>query len=115
MTGRGSIGAVLLVLAGCGGTGASTASDPAELAADVGCLACHTEADTSVAPTLHGIWGSEVELADGRTVTVDESYVRRSITDPTADVVAGYGPTMPRLPLDESEVDLLVEWVRSLE
>lgn len=114
MTGRGLIVTALLVLAGCGGNGAAT-TDPAELAADVGCLACHTETDTSVAPTLHGIWGSEVDLADGRTVTVDESYVRRSITEPTADVVAGYGPTMPRLPLDESEVDLLVEWVRSLE
>lgn len=114
MKGRGLIVTALLVLAGCGGNGATT-TDRAELAADVGCLACHTETDTSVAPTLHGIWGSEVDLADGRTVTVDESYVRRSITEPTADVVAGYGPTMPRLPLDESEVDLLVEWVRSLE
>jgi cytochrome c oxidase subunit II len=115
MTGKGLIVAVLLVVAGCGGTGATTGSNPAELAADVGCLACHAETDTGVAPTLHGIWGSEVELADGRTVTVDEDYVRRSITDPTADVVAGYGPTMPRLPLDEAEVDMLVEWVRSLE
>jgi cytochrome c oxidase subunit 2 len=47
-------------------------------------------------------------------VTVDEAYVRRSITDPAADVVAGYGPTMSPVPLEETEVGQLVEWVRSL-
>lgn len=102
-----------LALAGCGG-GGGLGSSPGDLAADVGCLACHTDSDTSMAPTLHGIWGTEVELADGSVVTVDEAYVRRSITDPAADVVAGYGPTMPPVPLEETEVDQLVEWVRSL-
>lgn len=49
-----------------------------------------------------------------RTVTVDEEYVRRSITNPESDIVDGYNPMMPALPLDDDEVDRLVEWVRSL-
>lgn len=114
MTTKPLIVVAALVLAACSGAGEQAAASPAELATDVGCLACHTETSTSIAPTLHGIWGTDVELADGRVVTVDEEYVRRAITDPAADVVAGYGPTMPRLPLEESEVDQLVEWVRSL-
>lgn len=85
-----------------------------ELAADVGCLACHTESSTHLAPTLHGIWGTETDLADGRTIEVDDVYVRRSITDPAADVVDGYGLAMPPVPLDDAEVDRLVEWVESL-
>jgi cytochrome c oxidase subunit 2 len=85
-----------------------------ELAVDVGCLTCHTDTDTDVAPSLEGSWGSQVTLTDGRSVTVDEVYVRRAITDPGTDVVDGYGPTMPPVPLDEADVDQLVEWVRSL-
>lgn len=114
MTGRRLIAAAVLVVTGCGGGDEGAAATPGELAADVGCLACHTETDTAMAPSLHGIWGTESELADGSMVTVDDDYVSRSIVDPGADVVAGYGPTMPRMPLDEAEVDQLVEWVRSL-
>ena len=106
--------AAALAVAGCGGGGEGAATTPEELAADVGCLACHTESNTAMAPSLHGIWGTDRELADGSMVTVDDAYVSRSIVDPGADVVAGYGPTMPRMPLDDAEVDQLVEWVRGL-
>ena len=103
-----------LVLAACGGAAESPGPTGEALAADVGCLACHQETDSSIAPSLHGIWGTEVTLEDGSTVTVDEAYVRRSITDPGAQIVEGYGATMPVLPLEESEVERLVEWVESL-
>ena len=102
-----------LVLAACGGDDGGEQT-PAGLAADVGCQGCHSAQDTVIAPSLNGIWGTEVTLDDGRTATVDEEYVRRAITDPGADVVDGYGPTMPRFPLEDKEVDTLVEWVRSL-
>lgn len=114
MTGRRLIAAAALALTGCAGGGEGVVTTPGELAADVGCLACHTESDTAIAPSLHGIWGTERELADGSMVTVDDDYVSRSIVDPGADVAAGYGPTMPRMPLDDAEIDQLVEWVRSL-
>lgn len=102
-----------LVTVACGGDdGAEQTLDA--LAADVGCQGCHSAEDTAIAPSLHGIWGTDVTLEDGSTVIVDEAYVRRSITDPGADVVEGYGPNMPRFPLDDEEVGTLVEWVRSL-
>jgi cytochrome c oxidase subunit II len=114
---------VLLVmalgLAACGGADGSDAIaseelSGEELATEVGCLSCHQETSTGVAPALHGIWGTDVELANGRTVTVDEEYVRRSITEPEAEIVAGYEAIMPVFPLEPDEVDRLVEWVRSL-
>lgn len=102
----------LVLVAGCGddSTDGLTGS---ELFVEIGCQACHTETDTDLAPTLHGIWGTEVELEDGSTVTVDEAYVRRSITDPGSDVVAGFDARMPIFGLSESEVDRLIEYVRS--
>ncbi|HUG31549.1 MAG TPA: c-type cytochrome [Acidimicrobiia bacterium] len=114
MAARSLVLCLTLVLGACGAGGDGPPQQSEDLAADAGCMVCHTDTDTSDAPTLHGIWGTEAELADGRSVTVDEEYVRRSITEPSVDVVAGYGPTMPPVPLQESEVEQLVEWVRSL-
>ena len=102
----------LLVLAGCGG-GSTEDLTGAELFVEIGCHACHGDVDTEVAPTLEGVWGSEVSLTDGRTVVADETYVRKSITDPTADTVDGFEPRMPTFTLTESEVDRLVDYVRT--
>lgn len=104
----------VLLLAACSGGGGTEGLTGEQLAGEVGCLSCHTDRDTSAAPTLVGIWGTEVQLADGRTVTADEEYVRRSITEPGSDIVDGYNPIMPTLPLEDDEVDRLVDWVRSL-
>ncbi len=67
-----------------------------------------------MAPTLEGLWGTEVTLESGRTVKVDYQYVTRAITLPDAEVVAGYKPRMPAFGLSDSEVDQLVEYVRSV-
>lgn len=105
---------VLVFLAACGDGESTDDLTGAELFVEIGCQACHTDADTDLAPTLSGIWGSVVLLEDGRTVTVDEAYVRRSITDPGADIVAGFDARMPTFGLSESEIDRLVDYVRSL-
>ena len=34
-------------------------------------------------------------LADGATVTADDAYIRESILQPNAKIVAGYQPLMP--------------------
>ncbi|MFP3881567.1 MAG: c-type cytochrome [Actinomycetota bacterium] len=113
---RRTVLALAFLVAACGGAGDGSDPTPTgeDLAAEVGCLACHQETDSATAPSLHGIWSTEVTLEDGSSVTVDEEYVRRSITDPGAELVEGYGATMPTFPLDDAEVDRLVEWVESL-
>lgn len=105
---------VVLVSAACGDAGSTDDLDGAELFVEIGCQACHGASDTDLAPTLQGIWGTEVGLEDGSTVVVDEEYVRRSITEPAADIVAGFDPRMPTFGLSDSEVVRLVGYVRSL-
>lgn len=110
---RMAVVAVLLVLSACGG-GSSDEVGGADLFTGAGCAACHTATDTARGPTLEGLWGSEVMLEDGRSVTVDEAYVRRSITSPGADIRVGFDTRMPPVSLSQSEVDRLVEYVRDL-
>lgn len=103
----------IVLVAACGGDDRASMTGE-ELATEVGCFACHTETNTDLAPTLHGIWGTEVTFEDGTTATVDEAYVRESITDPGARIVAGYDGRMPIFELTDDEVDRLVDYVRSL-
>ena len=82
-----------------------------------GCNACHTDADTPVAPTLHGIYGKEIKLADGSTVTVDDAYLHESIVDPHAKLVDGYGPVMPPTyaDFDAQLIADLIAYIESLK
>lgn len=91
----------------------SPAQAGAELFARYGCNTCHGQ----VAPTLAGLYGSKVKLSDGRTVTADDQYLRESILDSTAKIVAGYPPIMPsfRNQLTEEQLMQLVEYIKSLK
>lgn len=77
------------------------------------CLACHSDDGTArVGPTLFGLMGrtSTVATPDGvRELTVDADYVRRSLSDPNAEVVQGYqAGTMPTTELTEDELAALL-------
>ena len=43
-----------------------------------------------VGPTVKGLAGSQIELSDGRSVTADDAYPAKAITDPDAELVKGY-------------------------
>jgi protein SCO1 len=79
-----------------------------------GCVACHTQG--RVAPSLAGLYGSQVRLNDGRTLTADDTYLRRSLLEPDAFRVADYPPLMPgyRVQLTDDQVGLVVQYVKSL-
>ncbi len=81
-----------------------------------GCAACHQEASSSRGPRLPGLAGSPVKLQDGRTVIADQEYLRESINDPGAKVVAGYQPIMPtyKTTLNEEQLNQIVEYLLSL-
>lgn len=82
------------------------------------CNTCHKGAgETGAGPSLIGVYGSEAKLADGSTVTVDETYIRNSIFTPTAQVVAGYQPSMPTFKgqINEEQILQLIAYIRSLK
>jgi cytochrome c oxidase subunit 2 len=67
-------------------------------------------------PVLQGIFGKSVELQGGGTVTADEAYIRESIVNPQAKVVAGFQPIMPTFQglVTEEQLMQLIAYVRSL-
>ena len=71
---------------------------------------------THAARPLANLFGSTVRLADGRVVTADEAYLRESILNPAAKVVAGFQPVMPTYQgqLTEEQVFQLIEYIKSL-
>ncbi len=81
----------------------------------LGCSGCHSPGSPVAAPSLRGLLGRDVHLADGRTVVADENYVRDSILLPSRDLVAGFSPVMPSFAGQVSEEDLqaLIAYIRS--
>ncbi len=55
-------------------------------------------------------------LQDGRTLTVDENYIRESILEPGAKVVQGFKPIMPTFQgqVSDEQLNALVDYVKSL-
>jgi cytochrome c oxidase subunit II len=82
----------------------------------LGCSGCHASGSTVHAPNLDGIYGSAVQLADGRTVTADEAYLRDCILLPDKNRVAGFPPLMPNFTgsATPGQVISLVAYIKSL-
>ena len=62
------------------------------------CSGCHSiDGSTMAGPTWLGLYGHQVQLTDGTTVTADDAYIRESILNPNAKIVAGFQPdVMPQ-------------------
>jgi len=58
-----------------------------------------------------------VLLADGSKVTADEGYIRESILQPKAKIVAGYQPVMPTFQglITEEQILNLTAYIKSLQ
>ncbi len=99
-----------------GAASESLASAGAKLFQRHACNTCHRPDSLGRGPNLEGIFGKPVQLADGRTVVADESYIRESILTPNAKIVAGYQPIMPTFQglVSEEELLQLVAYVKSL-
>jgi len=82
------------------------------------CFTCHsTDGSPKIGPSFKGVFGHEVKLADGSTVMADENYIRESILQPNAKIVAGFVPSMPPYQgqLTERELNGLIEYIKSLK
>ncbi len=81
-----------------------------------GCFACHSVDGTpGSGPTMQGLSMSEPTFVDGTSATADENYLRESIINPSARVVAGFAPVMPGqygATLTPEEIDALIAYIQ---
>lgn len=107
----------IALLGACGGGQdlSPAAAQGLEVARSNGCTACHgVEGQGGVGPAWQGLFGSQVELEDGSTVTADRDYLVRSIQDPQAQLVAGYTTKMPENELSTDQIDSVIAYIEEL-
>ena len=99
-----------------GASGGSLAENGQKLFDELACGNCHKPDGSGRCPSLTGLFGKTVQLAGGGTVKADEGYIRESILQPQAKIVAGYGPIMPTFQglVTEEGVMQLIEYIKSL-
>ncbi len=95
----------------------SLASSGEKLFNDLACNTCHKPDSQGRGPMLQNLFGRTQALQNGTTVVADEAYIRESILNPRAKIVAGFQPIMPTYQGLVSEEGLLelVEYVKSLK
>ena len=89
----------------------------------INCSGCHSiEGGLKTGPALNTIWGTDERLSDGKTVKVDENYVRESILEPSKTLVESYGTTgtVSKMPsfqgkLNDQEIGYLIDYIRYLK
>ncbi len=93
--------------------GKTMAEAGAVLYEQLGCITCH---GTGKGPPFVGVYGQPVKLSGGQAIIADDAYLRESILDPTAKIVAGYQPIMPtfRGQVSEEQVLQLIAYIKSL-
>jgi cytochrome c oxidase subunit 2 len=100
-----------------GGSGGGTmAQAGAKLFTDLTCNTCHLDTGQGRGPALKGLHGKKVLLATGQSVTADDAYIRESILNPQAKLVAGFQPLMPTFQglVTEEQLLQLIAYIKSL-
>lgn len=88
------------------------------VAAEEGCMRCHTSNGTPhIGPTWAGLYMAKVPVEGGGTVIADDAYLTESMMDPLAKLHRGYQPVMPSYlgRLRPTDVAAILEYIRSLQ
>jgi cytochrome c2 len=86
-----------------------------------GCVGCHFSlVGPSAGPSLYGVAGSKVKLADGTTVTADDAYLTESIAAPDRKIVNGFpsGLMSSRIAhqgITAAQIHALVAYIKTLK
>jgi cytochrome c oxidase subunit 2 len=102
-------------------SGTTASGDPVavgeRLYNDLACSTCHLPDGKGRGPSYNGVYGSQVKLAGGSTVLADDNYIRESILQPNAKIVAGYQPVMPSFQglVTEDQILALTAYIKSFK
>ena len=84
-----------------------------------GCLGCHSiDGTAGEAPALKGIYNRRVAVLENgkeKMLVADEAYIRTSIVKPAFDVVKGFQPVMPAVPMTPEELQTVVDYLKRLK
>lgn len=100
---------------------APSAAKGKSLYSSLGCTSCHSlDGSSGIGPTFKGLYGSQVKLANGKTVSADDAYLLDSIEDPDKDIVQGFQPGVMSGVIKPHQVALtdardLVAFIKSLK
>lgn len=95
----------------------SPAEAGAELYKSRGCVQCHSvDGAPGIAPTFKGLFGKQRSFTDGSSAVADENYIRQSLLEPQAKVVAGFAPVMPTFQgkLKDPEIMAIAAYLKTL-
>ena len=87
------------------------------LAAEHGCLKCHSVDGTAhIGPTWKDMYHRKEKMADGQVIDIDESYITQSMMEPKVKQVSGFPLVMPSYQgeLSGPESAAIVEYIKSL-
>ena len=104
-------------LSGATGTEENPVSVGEKLFTQLACVTCHLSDGKGRGPSLNGVYAAKVLLSDGSIVTADDAYIRESILDPPAKIVAGFQPVMPTFKglVTEEQILALTAYIKSLQ
>ena len=83
-----------------------------------GCAQCHSvDGKGGTGPTFKALFGHQVPLDGGKATVADENYIRESILEPQAKIVAGFQPVMPTFQgrLKDQEITAIIEYLKTLK
>jgi hypothetical protein len=92
----------------------AAAANAAKLWEAKGCIACHDLEQPAMGPPIRGAWGATRKLQDGREVVVDEAYIRKSLKEPSSDLVEGYPDQMQPQELSEEEIGVILSLYKAM-
>ena len=82
-----------------------------------GCNSCHSvDGSRMVGPSWKDLFGTQRTFSNAPPTVADANYIRESLLDPSAKIVAGYPNQMPTQQgkLKENQIDALIAYMQSL-
>lgn len=82
------------------------------------CFTCHSlDGSKVLGPSFKGLWGRTQTLESGKTVVVDEAYIKESILNPLKEIVKGYPPSMPPYQgrITDIQIQQIIEYIKTIK
>lgn len=99
-------------------SGETLASSGEKIFQQQACATCHRADAAGRGPALDGLFGKDIQLDNGQTIKADAQYIRESILNPQAKIVAGF-PRPSNMPtfqgrISEEQLLQLIEYIKSI-